>query len=194
MPSIKPVLLESHGVRLEPMASHHSEGLFEIGQQADDWLYMPRPCFRSLADTQAWVEDAMALANEGTHISFTIIDNHTHRIAGSSRYLAIVPEHRRLEIGYTWIGQAYQRSHVNTATKLCLLSHAFETLGMVRVEFKADARNTRSQQALLRLGATQEGIFRKHMTAHNKHIRDSVYFSIIDDEWPELKARLESKL
>lgn len=194
MLNLEPVTLEGYGVRLEPLNTVHCQGLFQIGQEAEDWLYMPRPCLQSLQDTRQWIEQAHHLLETGNHVSFAIIDTKSGEVAGSSRYLSIRPEHRSLEIGYSWIGKKFQRSHVNTAAKLCLLSHAFETLNTIRVEFKTDGRNQRSQNAIKRLGAIEEGTFRKHMIVQNGFIRDSVYFSIIDHEWPEIKKQLENKL
>lgn len=192
--TFEPLILKAKGVRLEPLSQSHCQGLFNIGQEANDWLYMPRPCFTNMDDTAMWIDQALHLAQENAHISFAIIDQASGAVAGSSRYLAISPENRRLEIGYSWLGKKFQRSHINTAAKLCLLQHAFETLHAVRVEFKTDKRNLRSQNALTRLGATQEGIFRKHMIVQDGFIRDSVYFSIIAEQWPEIKNQLENTL
>lgn len=192
--AISPVVLEGIGVRLEPLCMNHAAELYAIGQEQDDWQYMPRGAFESLEDTHQWIEAAQQLAATGEHISFTIIDTHSNRVAGSSRYLSIRPAHKGLEIGYTWLGREFQRSHVNTAAKLCLLSQAFDTLKALRVELKCDSRNERSQSAITRLGATREGVFRKHMIVRNDFVRDSVYFSIIDSEWPHIKRRLRQQL
>ncbi|MBA56425.1 MAG: GNAT family N-acetyltransferase [Pseudomonadales bacterium] len=189
--TVSPLVLEGPGVRLEPLQPEHAEALYAIGQEAADWLYMPRGEFRSLADTQAWISEAQQLAEQGEHTSFAIRDLQSGRLAGSSRYLSIRAPHRSLEIGYTWLGRDFQRSHVNTAAKLCLLSHAFDTLGAVRVELKCDSRNQRSQQAIARLGATREGLFRKHMFVRDNYLRDTVYFSIIAEEWPAIRERLQ---
>jgi len=192
--TVSPVTLQGKGVRLEPLAPHHAEGLYAIGQEDQDWLYMPRGPLTSLADTQQWISEAMELAQGQQQISFAIIDTHSDQVAGSSRYLSIRPAHKGLEIGYTWLGREFQRSHVNTAAKLCLLSQAFDTLKALRVELKCDSRNERSQAAITRLGATREGVFRKHMIVRNDFVRDSVYFSIIDSEWPHIKRRLRQQL
>lgn len=192
--TVSPVVLKGHGVRLEPLTLHHAEGLFSIGQEQQDWLYMPRAAFQSIDDTRQWIEEAQYLAEKAEHISFTIIDTRSNRIAGSSRFLSIRPPHRGLEIGYTWLGREFQRSHINSAAKLCLLSHVFETLKALRVELKCDSRNERSQIAITRLGATREGVFRKHMVVRNDFVRDSVYFSIIDSDWPNIKRMLLKQL
>jgi RimJ/RimL family protein N-acetyltransferase len=174
-------------VRLEPLSQAHAQGLFVRGRHQPDWEFMPRSCFVDLADTRQWVDEALA----GTaQFPFAIVENAKEKIAGSTRFLNIRPEHRSLEIGYSWLGQDWQRTGANTETKLLLLTYAFETLACVRVEFKTDARNLRSQRALERIGATREGVLRKHMIVQDDFIRDSVYFSVIDSEWPEVKERL----
>jgi RimJ/RimL family protein N-acetyltransferase len=124
-------------------------------------------------------------------LPFAIVEKAKGRVIGSTRYLNIRPEHRSLEIGWTWLGQNWQRTAINTETKLLLLSHAFEKLGCVRVEFKTDARNERSQRALQRIGATKEGVLRNHMVVQDDFLRDSVYFSVISSEWLDIKERLE---
>lgn len=192
--TVSPVTLLGKGVRLEPLAPHHAEGLYAIGQEDQDWLYMPRGPLTSLEDTRQWISEAAEWAQAQQHISFAIIDTETGQVAGSSRYLSIRPEHRGLEIGYTWLGRAFQRSHINSAAKLCLLGHAFDTLQALRVELKCDSRNERSQAAIARLGATREGLFRKHMVVRNGFVRDTVYFSIIDSDWPAIKRNLNQKL
>ena len=122
---------------------------------------------------------------------FAIVETAKDKVIGSTRYLNIRPEHRSLEIGWTWLGQNWQRTAINTETKLLLLSHAFEKLGCIRVEFKTDTRNERSQRALQRIGATKEGVLRNHMIVQDEFVRDSVYFSVISSEWLEIKERLE---
>ena len=191
---VQPVTLENRYVRLEPLNAGHAAGLFAIGQVAEDWAYMPRPCLASPEDTLAWIGEALELQAKSQHIPFVIIDKASGDVAGSTRFLNIRPRDRGLEIGYSWLGRAFQRSAINTATKLCLLQHCFETLDTLRVELKTDARNLRSQAAIERLGATREGTFRRHMIVQDDFIRDSVYFSIVDLEWPRIRARLESRL
>ena len=188
---VKPVTLEGEHVRLEPLSLEHAPGLFACGQEAQDWAYMPHGCFVDLADCQRWIEEANATAD---HLPFAIVETTTSQPVGSSRFLAIRPEHRGLEIGWTWLGRDWQRTPVNTEAKLLLMGHAFETLGAIRVEYKTDARNERSQKALLRIGATREGVFRQHMVVQDGYLRDSVYFSVIDREWPAVKQGLLDKL
>lgn len=191
---VSPVTLQGNTIFIEPLNESHAQGLYDIGQVADDWLYMPRPCFQSVEDTLSWIAEAQQLAAEKTHISFVIRRKADQKILGSTRFLNIRCRDRSLEIGYTWLGKEAQRTQVNTEAKLLLLGHAFETLKAIRVELKTDARNLRSQQAITRLGAKREGVFRKHMIVQNGYIRDSVYFSIIDDEWAVVKTRLQQLL
>lgn len=189
MLSIEPVTLRGEGICLEPLSQDHAQGLYNRGRYAPDWDYMPRGCFIDLADARQWIEEALAAPDQ---LPFAIVETQKGKVVGSTRYLNIRPEHRSLEIGWTWLGQEWQRTWVNTRVKLLLLSHAFERLGCLRVEFKTDARNQRSVQALERMGATREGVLRKHMIVQGDHSRDSVYFSVIDDEWPQVKERLLS--
>lgn len=192
--TVTPLTLTGRHVRLEPVSPQHIDGLFAIGQEPEDWRYMPRPCLQSRQDAAQWVDEALALQRRGQHFTFVICDAQTSAVLGSTRYLSVRPRDRSLEIGYTWLGKPAQRTAVNTETKLLLLSHAFEQLLAHRVELKTDARNLRSQKAIARLGATKEGVFRKHMVVQDGFVRDSVYFSIIANEWPGIKAGLEAKL
>jgi N-acetyltransferase len=186
---VSPLVLQGTAVRLEPLSPDHAHGLYNRGRNAADWAYMPRACFIDLADTRHWIEEALTAEGQ---LPFAIVETDKNRVVGSTRYLNIRPEHRSLEIGWTWLGQEWQRSAINTEAKLLLLSHAFDRLGCVRVEFKTDARNERSQRALLRIGATQEGVMRNHMIVQSDYVRDSVYFSVIAAEWPDVKARLQA--
>lgn len=186
---IQPVTLEGSAVRLEPLREAHAPELYSRGQAKADWAFLPRGCFVDLADTRQWIEEALTTPG---HLPFAIIDRTKDKVVGSTRYLTIRPEHRSLEIGWTWLGHDWQRTAINTEAKLLLLTHAFEALGCVRVEFKTDARNERSIRALDRIGATREGVLRNHMIVQNNYVRDSVYFSVIVAEWPGVKTRLQS--
>ena len=190
----RPVTLEGQHVRLEPLAAAHAAALCDAGRDASIWQYLPRPPFLDVADTEAWIGAALAAAEAGSEVAFAIVDRATGRAVGSTRYLCIRREHRGLEIGWTWIAPAFQRTPVNTECKLLLLTHAFETLGAMRVEFKTDLRNERSQRALERIGGVREGVFRRHMLVRDGHVRDSVYYSIVDGGWPAVKARLRERL
>ncbi len=187
----QPVTLEGAHVRLEPLACRHAEGFFEAGKDETIWPYMPCPPLKSLQDAQALIDQALAVAAGGTQIPFAIIERKNGKAIGSTRYLDIRRNDRGLEIGWTWIGTAYQRTVVNTECKYLLLRHAFEDLGAVRVQLKTDLRNVRSQRAIERLGAVREGVLRRHIVLWDGFIRDTVYYSIIQSEWPEAKRRLE---
>lgn len=185
---VKPLVLSGDNLRLEPLSQDHAQGLYNRGRAAADWAYMPRSCFIDLADTRQWIDEALQAPAQ---LPFAIVESGKNKAVGSTRYLNIRPEHRSLEIGWSWLGQEWQRTGVNTQVKLLLLSHAFERLGCVRVEFKTDARNARSQRALERMGATREGVLRNHMIVQGDYVRDSVYFSVIDQDWLEVKERLQ---
>ena len=185
---VEPVALVGKTVRLEPMCQDHAQGLYNRGRVEEDWQYMPRSCFIDLADCRQWIDEALGKPDS---VPFTIVEQAKNRVVGSTRFLNIRPEHRSLEVGWTWLGQDWQRCAVNTEVKKLLLTHAFEKLGCIRVEFKTDARNLRSQRALERIGAIREGVLRQHMIVQGGHSRDSVYFSVINKEWPAVKERLE---
>ena len=189
--SVTPVLLQGKYVRLEPLSREHANGLFNRGQVEADWSYMPRSCFVDLADCRHWIDEAN---NTPDQVPFAIVECRQGRAIGSTRYLTIRAPHRGLEIGYTWLGRDYQGGVYNTEAKLLLLQHALETLGAVRVEFKADARNERSQRALMAIGATLEGTMRQHMIVQNDFVRDSVYFSVVAGDWGRVKAGLQARL
>jgi len=142
----------------------------------------------------AWVRDILARQAAGTDLAFAVIHRASDRAIGATRYLEIRPEHRSLEVGGTWYETEFQRTAVNTECKYLLLKHAFEVLGCIRVQFKADARNLRSLQAIERMGAVREGVLRNHYILSDGEYRDSVYFSILDSEWPKVKERLEEML
>lgn len=189
-----PTVLQGENARLEPLEARHAEGLFAIGQDEKIWRYLLRPKLASVGDAQFFVEEARKVAATGTQIPFAIIDQRSNRVAGSTRYLDIRPNDRAIEIGYTWVGSDFQRTAINTECKYLLLRHAFEELGAVRVTLKTDGRNEQSQRAIERLGAVREGVLRKHMMVWDGYIRDTVYYSILDSEWPEVKRRLEGFL
>jgi RimJ/RimL family protein N-acetyltransferase len=185
--TVAPVTLEGGGIRLEPLSQAHAQGLYNRGRVAADWAYLPRACFVDLADARQWIDEAL---EDAAALPFVVLETAKNRVVGSTRYLNIRPQHRSLEIGWTWLGNEWQRTGVNTLCKALLLTHAFERLGCIRVEFKTDARNLQSQRALERIGATREGVMRQHMIVQGGHYRDSVVFSVIDREWPEVKERL----
>ncbi|HYN68714.1 MAG TPA: GNAT family N-acetyltransferase, partial [Candidatus Eisenbacteria bacterium] len=192
-PWVAPVVLEGRIVRLEPLSGDHLDGLADVAFEPSIWQWtLARPTDR--AGLRAWLETALANRAAGTELPFATIDRATARAIGSTRILSIVPEHRRLEIGWTWLGRAWQRTGANREAKLLQLSHAFERLGANRVEFKTDSRNEPSRTALLGIGATFEGVFRNHMVMLDGRLRHSAYYSVIADEWPGVRARIEASL
>jgi RimJ/RimL family protein N-acetyltransferase len=190
---VEPVVLEGSRIRMEPLRSGHLADLALVAFDAPLWRWtIMGP--QDEAGLRAWLETALANAEAGTERPFATIDRASGRAIGSSRFMSIVPEHRRLEIGWTWVATPFQRTGANREAKLLQLSHAFETLGANRVEFKTHAQNERSRTALAGIGATFEGVFRNHMIMPDGSIRHSAYFSVIAEDWPKVKARLEASL
>jgi RimJ/RimL family protein N-acetyltransferase len=188
---IRPITLQGTRVRLEPLSlERHFEGLAEIGLEPELWRWTLNECKRR-EDLSSYLRHALDMQSEGNALPFATIDQATGRVAGCTRFGNIEPKHRRAEIGWTWVGKPYQRSHVNTEAKYLMLRHAFETWGCQRVELKTNALNKKSRTAILRIGAKEEGTMRKHALSDSGVVRDTVYFSITDDEWPGVKARLE---
>jgi len=192
-PWARPVMLEGRLIRLEPLGLQHLDDLATVAFDSATWAWtIARPTDRT--GLTAWLEAAVASAAAGTEVPFATIDRSSGRAIGSTRFLSIVPEHRRLEIGWTWVGTDWRRSGVNREAKLLQLRHAFEALGANRVEFKTDSRNEPSRRALLGIGATFEGIFRNHIIMPDGPLRHSAYYSVIREEWPTVRARLEASL
>jgi RimJ/RimL family protein N-acetyltransferase len=190
---IEPVALEGRHVRLEPLAPAHAPALWAAGDYAEIYRYMPY-VLRSEADVREFIAVMQQQQAAGAGLSFATVACRAEQIIGTTSFLAADLAHRRAEIGATWITPAHQRTPINTEAKYLMLRHAFETLGLLRVEFKTDSLNTRSRTALLRIGAVEEGTFRNHMVMPDGRSRHSVYFSIIASEWPAVKARLEGLL
>ena len=188
-----PVILEGRHVRLEPLALKHAAGLAAVGLDEDLWKWIPTPV-RSAEEMNAYVQTALNEQAKGSALPFVLIETSTGCIIGSTRYGNIDRDHYRVEIGWTWVARQWQRTAINTEAKYLLLRHAFERLKCIRVELKTDSLNERSRAAILRIGAREEGTFRNHMITASGRIRHTVYFSILDGEWPEVKARLEAKL
>lgn len=191
---VEPVTLVGKHVHLEPMTEDHIPGLTEIGVGQTFWEFMVYGRMETEDDMRGWVHDILSRAEKGTDLPFVAIHLASGRVAGATRYLNIMPKDRGLEVGGTWYGPEFQRSPVNTECKYLLLTHAFETLGCIRVQLKTDLRNERSQKAIERIGAKKEGILRNHMILPDGRIRHSVFYSILDTEWPDVKNRLEEMM
>jgi RimJ/RimL family protein N-acetyltransferase len=192
--NVQPVTLTGKLVRLEPLRVEHAGELLEIAQDPDIWTYMPVDPSVSLAAMQGWLDGALRNQEAGIDLPFIIRDRASGRALGSTRYLNITPHDRGLEIGSTWLCASARRTGVNTECKYLLLRHAFETLGAIRVQLKTDSRNLRSQRAIERIGGVREGVLRNHMILPDGYYRDSVYYSIIEREWPQVKENLLVKM
>jgi RimJ/RimL family protein N-acetyltransferase len=185
--------IRGNKVALEPLTIRHELDLAAAGRDPAIWRWLPA-AHHMPGSMRDFIEHANEAVAEKSAVVFATIDFITQKAIGSTRYHHIVPEHRRLEIGVTWLATEFQQSHVNTEAKYLQLWYAFEKLKCRRVELKADVQNLKSRAAILRLGATEEGIFRKHMLYADGRNRDNVYFSIIDDDWPLVRERLQQKL
>jgi RimJ/RimL family protein N-acetyltransferase len=191
--TVVPVTLEGRHARLEPLAKAHLAGLAEVGLDEELWRWIPT-AVRTKEQMAAYIETALEEQQRGVSLPFAIVEKATGRAIGSTRYGNIDRVHHRVEIGWTWVAREWQRTAINTEAKYLLLKHAFESLGCMRVELKTDSLNEKSRAAILRIGAKEEGIFRNHMITASGRIRHSAYYSIIDSEWPGVKARLEERL
>lgn len=190
---IAPVTLEGSAVRLEPLSLSHHGKLCDIGLDFELWHWTTTNV-RTPAEMRAYIENALAEQARGTSLPFATIDLASGKVIGSTRYLNIDASNLRVEIGATWIAKDWQRTAANTEAKYLMLRHAFEKFGCIRVEFKTDSLNQQSRDAILRLGAKEEGTLRNHMLTWTGRIRNTVYFSIIDSEWPQVKTRLEQMM
>jgi RimJ/RimL family protein N-acetyltransferase len=188
----QPVTLTGKLVRLEPLGPEHVDDLYAAGADDSIWRYLPRPAFVSLDDARQWIEQSMAQTSRGERVAFAVVHLETGQAIGSTAYLDIDRPNRALEIGMTWYGTAWQRTGVNTECKYLLMRNAFEDQSARRVCLKTDSRNERSRRAILRLGAVEEGTWRNHRIAWDGMDRHSVFYSVIDTEWPDVKQRLES--
>ncbi len=191
---IEPVILEGSVVNLVPLAEAHISGLLLVGLEPEIWEYMRYGKIENEEQLGTWVRELLELQAHGSDLPFTVVQQSTGKLIGCTRYLHIDQPNRSLEIGGTWYGLAYQGTLVNTDCKYLLLKHAFEDLGCVRVWFKTDERNKRSQRALERLGAVKEGVLRNHMILPNGYKRNSVVYSLLPEEWPQIKIKLEARL
>jgi RimJ/RimL family protein N-acetyltransferase len=186
--------LEGRLVVVEPLGPEHENDLWEAAQDPQVWRWLPWNAAADRESFHRWLEDALARRDAGLDVPFAVVDRRSGKAIGSTRFLTLRPEHRGLEIGWTWNASSAWGTGANTEAKLLLLRHAFETLGCMRVEFKTDALNERSRAALEALPACFEGIFRKHMLVRDGAVRDSAYYAITDDAWPAVKTNLERRL
>jgi RimJ/RimL family protein N-acetyltransferase len=189
---LEPVTLEGREVRLEPITERHVNDLAIVGLEEEIWRYMRYGKMQTTEQLTDWVRELLELQEQGTDLPFAVIYKKTGAAVGCTRYLNTLE--RSLEIGGTWYGLDYQGTLVNTDCKYLLMKHAFEVLGAVRVWFKTDSRNQRSQRAIERLGAVREGVLRNHMILPDGYIRDSVVYSVLPNEWPQVKSKLEARL
>jgi RimJ/RimL family protein N-acetyltransferase len=190
---VEPCVLEGRYIRLEPLTLEHWPRLAEIGLDSELWRWTTSP-LRTPDDMRQYIETALDWQRQGIALPFATIDRSSGSAVGSTRFAAIDRVNRRVEIGWTWVAAPWQRTVVNTEAKYLMLRHAFEELRCIRVELKTNSLNTRSRNAMVRIGAKEEGVLRNHMINEDGSLRHTVYYSIIDAEWPEVKARLEEKL
>jgi RimJ/RimL family protein N-acetyltransferase len=191
--NVEEVTLEGARLRLEPLTRSHHAMLCAVGLDDELWRWIPKPV-RTAEEMAEYVAFALAEQAAGRALPFAVIDKATGQAVGSTRFGAIEPAHRRVEIGWTWLARPYHRTAANTEAKYLLLCHAFETLGCIRVELKTDSLNERSRAAIRRIGAREEGTLRNHMITASGRLRHTVYYSIIAEEWPEVKQGLERRL
>lgn len=191
----EPLTLEGKFVRLEPLSAEHSAPLWNIAKNdAEDIFRWIPSSMRSLDDLRAAVNKALGEQQRGESVPFATVERGSGKVIGSTRFMNIDRANRRVEIGSTWIAPPWQRTVINTEAKYLMLRHAFEQWGCLRVELKTDALNQKSRNAILRIGAKEEGTLRRHLVTWTGRVRDTIYFSILDSEWPEVKKRLEAKL
>jgi RimJ/RimL family protein N-acetyltransferase len=190
---LSPCVLEGPGIRLEPLAPGHLEGLCAAGLDPELWhLTVQRIAVRG--DMERYHREALDERRRGQSLPFATVERASGCVIGSTRFGNAVAAHRRVEIGWTWLGRRWQRSGANVEAKYLMLRHAFERWNCLRVEFKTSARNAQSRAALLGIGATEEGVLRQHMINEDGSLRDSVYYSILEHEWPDVRRRLEARL
>ncbi|MCD9026448.1 GNAT family N-acetyltransferase [Cohnella silvisoli] len=185
--------LTGSSVKLVPLRPEHAEGLYEASKHPEIWTYLPQK-ITSLISAERWIIDALQQQETGKELPLVVVDQTTGRIVGSTRLLNISIPNRQLEIGWTWYNPSVWRTKVNTECKYLLLQYCFENLHTVRVQFTADARNDRSNKAIKRIGAIQEGVLRKNRILEDGYIRDACVYSIIEDEWSSVKSKLQQFL
>lgn len=194
METPRAITIANEYVTLKPIACEEAASYLAIGKDPEIWTYLAPEPFQQTADAELWITSMLRRSAEAGGVTFSVYDNSSGKLAGSSSYLDVRVGHRGLEIGFTWYARAFQRTHVNTATKLALFEHAFEALGANRVQLQTDSRNQASQRAIERIGALKEGILRKHKIYPDGFVRDSVMYSVTVDDWPRVKERLHGLL
>jgi N-acetyltransferase len=191
----QPVLIHGRGIRLEPMSADHVDGIFEAASDGELWnLWFTGVPGPHRSDVEAWVATAHAGQAAGHMLPWVVVDEDSDRVVGSTRYHDVVPAIDRVEIGHTFYGASHQRTHVNTTCKLLLLAHAFDTLDCAVVGLRTDGLNFRSQRAIEGIGAKRDGVIRHHAARRDGSVRDSVMFSILQHEWPDVRRHLEFRL
>jgi RimJ/RimL family protein N-acetyltransferase len=192
-PSYATATLEGRIVRLEPLVERHWDGLLAVGLEPDLWRWTIDR-IGTEGDLRLWFEEALAQRADGRAVPYATVERMSGRVVGSTRFGHLDTENRHVEIGWTWVASAWQRSVVNTEAKYLMLRHAFDAWGCHRVELKTDALNTRSREAILRLGAREEGVFRRYQVTQGGRVRDTAWYAVTDIEWPGVKAGLERRL
>jgi len=191
--ALAPIELAGSIVRLEPLEHSHASALASVGLHPVLWRFQPK-AMTTLADIQEYVDVALAERSRGASLPFVIVHQPTNTVIGSTRFMDVALQHRRLEVGATWVTPDYQRSGANVEAKLLLFTHAFEALTVQKVVLKTETLNAQSRTAILALGAVEEGTFRQHLIAENGRARNMVYFSVLRSEWPAVQARLTARL
>lgn len=194
MPAWEPIELEGAIVRLEPLAPGHLDGLWEAAREPQTWRWLNVRQPRTIDAFAPLVDAALAAAHAGTEVPYATVLRSEGRVVGSTRFLALRPDHRSVEIGWTWLHPAAWGTGVNDETKLLMLSLAFDRWGCRRVEVKTDALNTRARAAIEAVGATFEGVHRKHMLVRDGESRDSAWYAVVDDDWPAVREALRSRV
>ena len=191
--NLAPVTLEGSDVRLEPLSESHHDALCAVGLDPELWKWIPIQVL-TRDQMMKYIRAVLAEQEKGTSIPFATVERRSGKVVGATRFMNIDVPNKRVEIGSTWIAGPWQRSAINTEAKYLMMRHAFEAWGCNRVELKTDALNSKSRNAISRIGAKEEGILRSHMVTWSGRLRDTVYFSVIAPEWPEVKANLEARM
>lgn len=188
----QPAILRGTAIRLEPLAHRHAEGLYQAGNFPELWEFTADPQPGTLKDVRGIIDEVLAQGDDC--LGFATVLQSDGRVVGSTRMYPVNTAHGIVEIGYTWVTPEFHGSGVNAEAKRLMLGHAFDTLGLMRVEMKTDALNLRSQRAMEAIGASRDGLFRRHRKLYSGRVRDTVYYSVVDTDWPRIKAHLDTLL